>query len=104
MVTRHRLVITDEAELDIAEAYRWYEEQAGLGRTFLDAVGIQLGMIQSHPFACAAIAYEVRRSVIRRFPYNLYYAVNGEFIDILAIWHGSRDQERLLASRLGTDR
>ncbi|MDP3293923.1 MAG: type II toxin-antitoxin system RelE/ParE family toxin [Nevskia sp.] len=86
-----RLVITDEAETDIDDAFRWYQEQAGLGSDFLDALEERLRFIEHQPLALAEVSDGIRRSVVVRFPYHIYYMVNGRFIDILAVWHGSRD-------------
>lgn len=97
----YQLVITNHAELDIAEAFQWYEEQAELGTAFIACIGKQLDLIESQPFATPVVAYGIRRSVVTRFPYNIYYAINGQFIDILAVWHGSRDQQRLLSQLAG---
>ena len=98
----YRLVITDGAEGDIAEARQWYQEQAGLGSAFVACIGKKLEHIEFQPFAAPIVAYGIRRSVVTRFPYNIYYAINGEFVDILAVWHGSRDQERLLSQMTGS--
>ena len=93
----HQLVITHGAEQDIAEAKQWYEEQAGLGATFLSSIEVKLEFIELQPFAMPVITHNIRRSVVRRFPYNIYYSINGEFINIFAVWHGSRDQGRLIS-------
>jgi len=97
----YQLVITDGAELDIAEACQWYQEQAGLGSSFVACIDKQLEFIAFQPFATPIVAYGIRRSVITRFPYNIYYATNSEFIDILAVWHGRRDQRYLLSQLAG---
>lgn len=97
----YRLVVTNEAELDLAEGYCWYEEQAQLGVAFMAVADKEFEFIEANPFACPVVAHGIRRAVIQRFPYNVYYSINGEFVDVLAVWHGSRDQERLLATRLG---
>lgn len=68
----YRLVVTAEAELDITDGYRWYEEQAGMGDAFVFAVDGQPGHIESYPFTSAVVAYGIRRSIVRRFPYNIY--------------------------------
>ena len=97
----YQLVVTDGAELDIAEARQWYQEQAGLGSAFVECVGEQLEFIELQPFATPVVAHGIRRSVVTRFPYNIYYAINGQLINILAVWHGSRDQGRLLSQLAG---
>lgn len=98
----HQLIVTAEPELDFAEAFCWYQEQASLGAAFMSDVGKQFEHIASFPFACPVVAHGVRRAVVQRYPHNVYYSVNGEFVDVLAVWHGSRDQRRLLATRLGS--
>jgi hypothetical protein len=35
----YQLVITDEAEQDIAEGYNWYNERANLGLEFMASLG-----------------------------------------------------------------
>ena len=42
-------VLITEAESELAEASRWYDEQAGLGQRFLDAVTETLRKIEQHP-------------------------------------------------------
>src|ERR1039458_4827327 len=61
------LVIAPEAELDIAEAYVWYEDRkAGLGEEFLTSVD-----------ACLDVHEGYRRSLIRRFPNAVFYEPSG---------------------------
>nr|VFK79503.1 MAG: ParE toxin of type II toxin-antitoxin system, parDE [Candidatus Kentron sp. SD] len=52
----YRLVITEEAASDIANARRWYQEQAGLGAAFIEQVEEQLEFIERHPQARPDIA------------------------------------------------
>ena len=97
----YQLVITDDAELDIAGAYQWYQEQNELGSSFVACISKQFEFIAFQPFATPIVAYGIRRSVVTRFPYNVYYTINGEFINILAVWHGRRDQGYLLSQLAG---
>jgi toxin ParE1/3/4 len=96
-VPGYQLVVTEGAELDIAQARQWYEEQAGVGAAFVASIDKQLMFIELQPLALPVVAHDIRRSVVSRFPYNIYFAINGQFINILAVWHGSRDQQRLLS-------
>lgn len=98
----YRLVITEGAELDIAEVRHWYQEQAGLGADFIDCIGSKLDFIEQQPLATPVVAHGIRRAVVTRYPYNIYYAINGQFINVLAVWHGSRNQGRLLSQLAGT--
>lgn len=61
------LVIAPEAELDIAEAYVWYEgRRAGLGEEFLSSVDACLESIRRRPEMYPVVHEGYRRSLIRR--------------------------------------
>ncbi|MBO1351827.1 MAG: hypothetical protein EBE86_032680 [Hormoscilla sp. GUM202] len=65
------LIILPEAELDIVEAYDWYEErELGLGEEFLRCVDACIQYILRHPEAYQMIYEEYRRALVRRFPYG----------------------------------
>jgi hypothetical protein len=64
------IVFEPEVEAGVDEAYRWYERQRhGLGEDFLAAVRATLGRIQLNPELQAVVYREVRRALVRRFPY-----------------------------------
>jgi toxin ParE1/3/4 len=58
-----------------------------------------LDLIASRPESFPTRAENVRRALVRRFPYAVYYRLEDERIVVLAIVHTSRDsavwQERL---------
>lgn len=72
MLTR-KLLIRPEAESDIADAYNWYRVQAeGLSGEFLRAVDACLSSIEREPLAYAIVHKQVRRALLRRFPYSIF--------------------------------
>jgi plasmid stabilization system protein ParE len=90
-VKRSRLIRPD-AEPDIAEAYRWYEEQrTGLGADCLLCVEEGLAKIQRNPEAYPLVHKNVRRMLIKRFPYGIFYIVEPPVIIVLAVFHERRD-------------
>jgi toxin ParE1/3/4 len=93
-------LITPDAERDLAEAKRWYERQhRGLGEEFLLCVEEALDRIRLLPEAYREVAPGVRRVIVKRFPYGLYYRVDPDQIAIIALYHCKRDptgwQERI---------
>jgi toxin ParE1/3/4 len=73
------LVIRPEAEAEIAEAYDYYEAVSeGLGSAFLLAVEACLDSIQRSPEMYAAFYKDIRRGLLRRFPYGIFYLVEPE--------------------------
>jgi len=89
------LVIAPEAELDIAEAYIWYEgRRSGLGEEFLTSVDACLESIRRRPEMYPVVYEDYRRSLIRRFPYAVFYEESEAAVTIYAVFHTSRDPEK----------
>jgi len=89
------LVIAPDAELDIAEAYDWYEgRRAGLGEEFLSSVDACLESIRRRPEMYPVVHEGYRRSLIRRFPYAVFYAQSAAAVTMYAVFHTSRDPDK----------
>ena len=91
-MTDYRLVAEPRADLDVAATFDWYEtEQAGLGREFLDELRATYDRVAAGPLAYQDLRSGIRRALVRRFPYAVYFAVEGDVIVVLAVLHVSRD-------------
>jgi plasmid stabilization system protein ParE len=89
------LVIAPEAELDIAEAFVWYEgRRTGLGEEFLSSVEACLESIRRQPEMYPVAHEAYRRSLIRRFPYAVFYEPSESMVTIYAVFHTSRDPDK----------
>lgn len=87
-----RFIVRARAEHDIQAAFEWYEsEQLGLGSEFLASLRRRLEAIRDAPESCAMIYGEVRRAVVSRFPYVVFYIVQSARIVVLAVLHQSRN-------------
>lgn len=86
----------EEAEADVQEAMAWYEEKRrGLGAEFLLCLEATMERIARHPTSSRAVLGEVRRALLRRFPYSVIYVLEGETVLVLAVLHGSRNPDDL---------
>ncbi len=87
-----RVVYRLAAGRDLAEARRWYEAQRpGLGAEFRQAVRILEQLLTTHPDAFPKVHGDIRRALVRRFPYALYYQrLESDVLEILACLHTSR--------------
>ena len=84
-----------EAEQDLSEAAAWYEEQlSGLGHQFLDEVLAALSALTENPLVYPVVHRNTRRVLIHRFPFGVYYRIEGVTIVVPAVMHGSRDPRR----------
>jgi toxin ParE1/3/4 len=90
----HRLKIRLEAEADIAAAAQWYEQrERGLGEKFLRAVDQAIARALENPLAFPIIRrrHEVRRVLTQRFPFRIFFSLEGDTIVVHAVLHGHRD-------------
>lgn len=77
---------------DLARAYGWYEEQrAGLGEEFLADVDGSFGAIEQFPEMFARVYGEVRRAILSRFSYAVFYRIDPGQIVVLTVLHTARD-------------
>lgn len=82
----HRL-----ARRELIEAAEYYErERLGLGGAFIDAVEACTAEILEHPDAGPVLRRDVRRRLVRRFPYAVLYTVEIDSIRVLAVMHSRR--------------
>ncbi|MDO9390843.1 MAG: type II toxin-antitoxin system RelE/ParE family toxin [bacterium] len=75
-----------QAELD--EAFEWYEQQAvGLGGEFLDEFNQSIRLTVSFPQMFEQTEGGLRRCLIPRFPYGIFYGIEDDKIVIVAVAH-----------------
>ena len=80
-----------EAEADFQEALEWYAQQRiGLEAEFMLCVDEALTRIQRNPEIYPCEIRNIRKTLVRRFPYIIYYEVEKHDIMILAIFHAKR--------------
>jgi plasmid stabilization system protein ParE len=90
------LVFRPEVRDELDDAYNYYESQKiGLGDEFLDCVDDTLDRICQMPESYPVVDRDIRRSLVKRFPYAVYYRIVSSRIIAIAIFHGYRDPTRL---------
>jgi toxin ParE1/3/4 len=90
----YKLIISPEAEEDLSEAFTWYEERRkGLGHDFLLQINAALRFLERNPLVFPEMYKGVRRHLIKRFPYKIFYLVEGQKVIILGVIYAGRDPE-----------
>jgi toxin ParE1/3/4 len=85
-----RLLPGAKAEFDAAAD--WYEQQrAGLGVDFVARVREVLDRIAANPQLHAAVYNDVRKAVVKRFPYVVIYREDAGEVVVIAVFHTARD-------------
>ena len=85
------LILRDEAESDIRDAYEWYEgKQENLGKSFMLDVELTLDRIEENTELYELVFASTRRALCRRFPYAIYFIVDNLNIVVVAVLHQRR--------------
>ena len=88
----YEIIVRPEAEIEVEEAYRWYESRrSGLGKDFVLEVDACFSAILRNPYSYPVKHKEVRRALLHRFPYSIYYLVEEDSIVVIAVFHAKRD-------------
>jgi toxin ParE1/3/4 len=86
------VVLRDEAQQEFDEAFDWCDAQrTGLGVEFVVEVQKVFDRIAIHPKMHAGVFADIRKAVVRRFPYCVFYRPHSDRIEVLAVFHSSRD-------------
>src|SRR3954447_9324918 len=89
-----RLDVSSEAELEMFEAALRYErERESLGFRFEARVHTVFARIRENPFLFPVIEDDVRRALVREFPYGVFFTTGAGLITVLAVLHLHRDPE-----------
>ncbi len=87
----YKVVVRPEAAREIQEAFDWYETRGeGLGLEFLRAADACLSGVQRNPSAFQPVHEQVRRALLRKFPYALFYLLGEDAIVVVACFHVRR--------------
>ena len=89
------------AESDLQSAFIRYEDKVeGLGREFLLTIDGSLTAVGQFPEMARVYHKTIRRLVVSRFPYGVFYAVEGQRIIVHAVLDLRQDPESI-RKRLG---
>lgn len=95
MESNYFLSISEAAELDIREAFLWYEDQKdNLGLTFEKHISKTIQTIQKNPLKIQIRYNQTRVAFLKKFPYGLHFNVFDNEIIIVAVFHTSQSPQK----------
>ncbi len=95
----YRLLVRSCAERDIAAAIAGYDAIAnGLGAMFLMRTEAAIAAIRRAPEGFRKSHGEYRHLVLRRFPYGVFYVLDGQSISIVAVLNLRQDPTAIRAT------
>mgnify|MGYP001182368709 CR=1 FL=1 len=88
----------EPAQTELDQAFEWYEtQQENLGLQFLSEFDAAIRRIAAFPEAYVLIEKEVRRCLIKRFPYGVLYGLDTDKIIVIAVAHLHRKPDYWIA-------
>ncbi len=89
------LRISKEAELEILDAYLWYESNStGLGKKFRAELSKQFQQIKNFPSLFPIHKrneqFPIQKCVLKVFPFIIFYSNSEKSVDVIAVFHSSR--------------
>ena len=89
-----KLRYTRRALAELLAAHQWYEEQEpGLGREFLRVFRRLIDSVAEHPAMYPRHRDTIRRAIMRKFPYSVFYSIEDDAILVIAVFAMSRNPE-----------
>ena len=80
-----------EAELELIESAVYYEKQVpGLGERFEFEIRYATDLLLDQPEIGPLVDPNLRKFILTRFPFTLYYSVTADVLRIEAVAHQSR--------------
>ena len=91
-MSSYRIIVRTQADLDVDEALAWYEnERPGLAIEFLGELRATFDRLADGPFKYQHLRSGVRRALLKRFPYAVFFIVEDDVVLVTAVLHTSRD-------------
>ena len=83
-MSKIKVIIHEEAEIELWHAVEFYEDKVrGLGLDFENEIQSALISIQENPTRYAEAEEGIRRCLLRRFPYIIYFIDGQEYLWIV---------------------
>ncbi len=91
---RFSIEISDEVENDFDKSYEYYsEENPKVADSFYKQINLSLENLKQHPVSFPVAYKNVRKFVVKKFPFVIYYQLIDSVIRVIAIFHTSRNPE-----------
>lgn len=89
----HRIVLSPDAEADISAIEAWYKtKQTSFVFAFRTELRVTLRVVAQYPYAFPEVRPGIRRALMKRFPYLLYFREKNGVVSLLAVLHERRRQ------------
>jgi toxin ParE1/3/4 len=90
----YKIELSDEAEIDFDKSYEYYTlKSEKTANAFYKQIDSGLRKIGQSPTSHQKVYHEIRKFVLKKFPFIIYYQIEEPIIKVIAIFHTSRNPE-----------
>lgn len=90
----YQINLSNEAESDFANSYAFYKsESQAIADKFIKSIDQSFRKIAFSPYSYNKVFKSLRRHLVKKFPFVIYYYIDEYNIKIVAIFHTSRNPE-----------
>ena len=91
-MTKFSLLINPFAEADLIDAKDWYDLQKdNLSVEFVEEVKKSIFRIQENPKQFPVVKKNIRKALVKRFPFLIFFYVEKDIINVFAVFHTHRN-------------
>ena len=89
-----KILYVPEVTLDLTEARDWYENRSdGLGEEFIRMAYAAFSELKEFPEKYEEVHGAMRRALLRRFPYSIYYQCSSDAVTVYGVFHSARNPD-----------
>ena len=90
----YRIEISNDAEVDFDKSYEYYfQKHPKVADAFFKIINLGIENIKQNPNSYPIAHADLRKYTITKFPFTIYYRIKDSVIQIIAIFHNSRNPE-----------
>ncbi len=91
---QYKLELSNEAEADFESSYNYYASVSEtVADNFFKQTNESFEQILKNPEIYPKIYKNIRRYVLKKFPFVVYFQIENEIIKVIALFHTSRNPE-----------
>jgi plasmid stabilization system protein ParE len=88
---RRQVILSPDAKEHVRSAIRWYaDHQSHLRFRFKAELRTTLRRVVQNPYLFPLGEDQIRRALMRHFPYTIYFRLNGELVNVIGVIHQRR--------------
>jgi plasmid stabilization system protein ParE len=89
-----KIELSEDAESDFEKSYEYYlGENSKVADLFYKKIDYCLHTIKQNPYSYSVAYKHIRKYIVKKYPFVIYYIIEDSIVRVVAIFHSSRNPE-----------